>query len=64
MQGLVLKVAMLCNYYSAMALIGGLLTCFSMEREFSEKDFDRLTRVFRKVLNKEFAQIGFKWLMM
>lgn len=29
-----------------------------MEREFSEKDFDRLTRVFGELLNNEFAQIG------
>ncbi|WP_175631616.1 nucleotidyl transferase AbiEii/AbiGii toxin family protein [Bacteroides acidifaciens] len=58
MQGLVLKGGNALQLAYDIINRGSIDIDFSMEREFSEKDFDRLTRVFGELLNNEFAQIG------
>lgn len=58
MQGLVLKGGNALQLAYDITSRGSIDIDFSMEREFPEKDFTRLTRVFGELLNDEFSKVG------
>lgn len=58
MQGLVLKGGNALQLAYDITNRGSIDIDFSMENEFNDKDFGRLTRVFNGYLNEEFAEIG------
>lgn len=58
MQGLVLKGGNALQLAYDITSRGSIDIDFSMEREFPEKDFTRLTRVFGGLLNDEFSRVG------
>lgn len=58
MQGLVLKGGNALQLAYDITNRGSVDIDFSMEREFSEKDFQRLGKVFNNLLNDEFGQEG------
>lgn len=58
MQGLILKGGNALQLAYDITNRGSIDIDFSMEQEFSEKDFERLTRVFDEYLNNEFSQEG------
>lgn len=58
MQGLVLKGGNALQLAYDITSRGSIDIDFSMEKEFSEEDFGRLTRVFKDYLNKEFNKAG------
>lgn len=58
MQGLVLKGGNALQLAYDITSRGSIDIDFSMEKEFSEKDFKRLGRIFEKLLNGEFFREG------
>lgn len=58
MQGLVLKGGNALQLAYDITNRGSIDIDFSMEHEFPEKDFTRLTRVFGELLNDEFSKVG------
>ena len=58
MQGLVLKGGNALQLAYDITNRGSIDIDFSMENEFKDKDFERLSRVFSEYLNEEFAEIG------
>lgn len=58
MQGLVLKGGNALQLAYDITNRGSIDIDFSMEKEFNDNDFGRLTRVFNEYLNEEFIQIG------
>ena len=58
MQGLVLKGGNALQLAYDITNRGSIDIDFSMENEFKDKDFERLSRVFGEYLNEEFAEIG------
>ncbi len=58
MQGLVLKGGNALQLAYDITNRGSIDIDFSMENEFKDKDFERLSRVFDKNLNEEFSEIG------
>ena len=58
MQGLVLKGGNALQLAYDITNRGSIDIDFSMENEFKDKDFKRLSRVFSKYLNDEFLEIG------
>lgn len=58
MQGLVLKGGNALQLAYDITNRGSIDIDFSIENEFNDKDFVRLTKVFNEYLNEEFSQIG------
>lgn len=58
MQGLVLKGGNALQLAYDITNRGSIDIDFSMEKEFKDKDFERLSNIFDQYLNEEFAEIG------
>lgn len=60
MQGLVLKGGNALQLAYDITNRGSIDIDFSMQNEFSEKDFNRLNRIFDELLNTGFSKVGYK----